>query len=105
MRDHQQDYTAVDAVVLGISPDPVDAIKKFHERYSLNFPLLADADHKIAEEFGVWVKKSFIGKKYWGVSRSTFIIGPHQTIAHVIAKVSPKTHDQTVLEALKKIAV
>jgi peroxiredoxin Q/BCP len=94
----------VDAVVLGVSPDPVKAIKKFYEKQHLNFELLADEDHEVAEAYGVWVEKSMYGKKYMGVQRSTFIIAPDGTVARVFPKVQPKTHDDVVLAALEELA-
>jgi thioredoxin-dependent peroxiredoxin len=86
--------------VIGISPDPVSAIAKFADKYSLEFPLLADSDHAVADAYGTWGEKKMYGKTYFGVSRSTFIIDPEGTIAHVIEKASPKTHDDEVLAAL-----
>ena len=100
IRDRGADYEAAGAVVLGVSPDPVAAVKKFHGKQSLNFTLLADADHAVCEQYGVWVEKSMYGKPFWGASRSTFIIDPDGTVAHVIPKASPKTHDDVVLAAL-----
>jgi peroxiredoxin Q/BCP len=61
VRDHQPDYAGTDAIVLGISPDPVKKVKKFHDKYDLNFPLLADEDHAVADSYGVWVQKSMYG--------------------------------------------
>ena len=104
VRDRAGDYEAADAVVLGVSPDPVEKVRRFHEKHSLGFTLLADEDHAVAESYGVWAEKSMYGKKYWGVQRATFVIGPTGTIAHVIPKVSPKTHDETVLAALEDVA-
>jgi len=86
--------------VLGVSPDPVKAIKKFHDGQGLNFTLLADEDHAVCEAYGVWVEKSMYGRKYWGAQRATFVIGEDGAVAHVIEKVSPKTHDEEVLAAL-----
>jgi thioredoxin-dependent peroxiredoxin len=103
IRDRRAGYDAFGAVVLGVSPDPVARVKRFHEKQSLNFTLLADEDHAVTEQYGAWVEKSMYGKKYWGAQRMTFIIGPAGTIAHVIAKVSPKTHDDDVLDALGDI--
>jgi peroxiredoxin Q/BCP len=100
VRDHSTDYEAAGATVLGISPDPVGAVAKFAEKYSLEFPLLADAEHAVADLYGTWGEKSMYGKKYFGVSRSTFIIDADGTIARVIEKASPRTHDQEVLAAL-----
>lgn len=100
VRDHAPDYRQADAVVLGISPDPVKRVKKFHEKQGLNFRLLADEDHAIAELYGVWVEKSLYGKKYWGAERTTFIIGLDGKIVEVLRKVKPKEHDDLVLAAL-----
>ena len=103
VRDRGAEYEATGATVLGVSPDPVEAVKKFHGGQSLNFTLLADADHAVCELYGVWVEKSMYGRRYWGASRSTFIIDPAGTVATVFAKVSPKTHDDVVLEALRDL--
>jgi peroxiredoxin Q/BCP len=100
IRDHAADYEATGAVVLGVSPDPVAAVKKFHSGQSLNFTLLADEDHAVCERYGVWGERSLYGKKFMGVQRSTFIIGPDGKVARVFPKVSPKTHDEVVLAAL-----
>ena len=102
IRDRFGEYDAAGAVVLGVSPDPVKAIKKFHSKQSLNFALLADEDHALAERYGTWVEKSMYGKKYMGVQRSTFIIGPDGVVQHVIEKASPKTHDDEVLAVLNR---
>ncbi len=102
--DHTDDYAAHDAVVLGVSPDPVKKVKKFHEKFSMTFTLLADEEHAVAEQFGVWAEKSMYGKTYWGNLRATFIIAPDGAIAHVLPKVSPKTHDAEVLAALAELA-
>jgi thioredoxin-dependent peroxiredoxin len=104
VRDHHGDYEAAGARVLGISPDPVKAVKKFHDKQDLNFTLLADSDHAVAEEYGVWVEKSMYGRTYWGAARATFVIDPAGKIAHVIPKASPKTHDDEVLAALRELS-
>ncbi len=101
VRDHLPDYEAAGAVVLGASPDPVAKVKRFHYKQGLNFRLLADEDHSVADAYGVWAEKSMYGKTYWGALRSTFIIDPDGTVVHVIPKVSPKTHDDEVLAALR----
>ncbi len=104
IRDHASEYEAAGVRVLGVSPDPVQLVKKFHGGQSLNFTLLADADHAVCELYGVWAEKSMYGKKYWGALRSTFIIDGEGTIARVFPKVSPKTHDDVVLGALEELA-
>jgi peroxiredoxin Q/BCP len=100
VRDHQADYAAADAVVLGVSPDPVKAVSKFDQKFGLGFPLLADEDHKVAEAYGVWVEKSMYGRKYMGNERTTFVIGPDGTVKQVLRKVKPAEHDELVLAAL-----
>ena len=100
VRDHVADYDAAGATVLGVSPDPVRAVKKFHDKQGLNFTLLADADHAVAEAYGVWVEKSMYGKTYWGNERTTFVIGPDGTVEQVLRKVKPAEHDELVLGSL-----
>jgi peroxiredoxin Q/BCP len=103
IRDHRADYEKAGAVVLGVSPDPIKAVKKFADKQSLNFRLLADEDHSVCDLYGVWAEKSMYGKTYWGAQRSTFIIDAGGTVAHVIPKASPKTHDEAVLKALDEL--
>jgi peroxiredoxin Q/BCP len=100
-RDAIASYRKLDVPVFGVSPDPVEDVIKFAEKFKLNFPLLADADHAVAEKYGVWQERSMYGKKYMGVARTTFIIGPDGKVAHVIEKVKPEGHDQEVLALLK----
>lgn len=102
VRDHGPDYKQAGAVVLGISPDPVAKIKKFVDEYDLNFPLLGDEDHAIAESYGVWVEKSMYGRKYMGNERTTFIVGSDGKVAEVLRKVKPGEHDEKVLAALAR---
>jgi thioredoxin-dependent peroxiredoxin len=90
-------------VVMGASPDPVAKVKRFHDKQELNFKLLADEDHAVVDAYGVWVEKSMYGKTYWGAQRATFIIDPEGTVAHVIPRVSPKTHDEQVLKILSDL--
>jgi len=101
VRDHGPDYEARNAVVLGVSPDPVARVKRFRDKHSLNFTLLADEDHAVCEAYGVWVQKSMYGRTYMGAQRSTFVIDPSGVVAHVIEKAKPKTHDDEVLAALE----
>ena len=100
VRDRSGEYEAAGARVLGISPDPVEDVKKFAGKFDLEFTLLADAEHEVADAYGTWGEKSMYGKKYWGVQRATFLIDPEGKIAKVFPKVSPKTHDDVVLDAL-----
>ena len=89
--------------MLGVSPDPVTDVKRFHGKQSLNFTLLADEDHAVCERYGVWGEKTMYGKTYMGAQRATFIIDGAGAIAHVIPKASPKTHDDEVLAALAEL--
>jgi len=100
VRDHRVDYAAFGATVIGVSPDTVDEVKRFHEKYGLDFPLLADEDHAVADAYGVWVQKSMYGNKYFGNERTTFVIGTDGRVAHVLRKVKPAEHDALVLAAL-----
>ncbi len=104
IRDHRADYEAACARVIGVSPDEVAAVKKFAEKRELDFTLLADSDHSVAEAYGTWVEKTNYGKTYMGVQRATFIIDGDGTIARVFPKVAPKTHDEVVLGALGELA-
>jgi peroxiredoxin Q/BCP len=99
-RDHNDAFAKKDTVIIGISPDPVTAQAKFRKKYTFPFPLLADVEHQVAEAYGVWKEKSMYGKKYMGVERSTFVIGPDGKIAQVYAKVKPEGHAAAVLAEL-----
>jgi thioredoxin-dependent peroxiredoxin len=100
VRDHLPDYERADAVVLGVSPDPVEAVKRFHDKQGLNFTLLADEDHAVAERYGVWVEKSRYGKTSWGVERTTFLLDEDGRVTRVLRRVKPDEHDRLVLDAL-----
>jgi thioredoxin-dependent peroxiredoxin len=104
VRDHRDDYEKAGVRVLGISPDPVGKVKKFHDKEGLNFVLLADEDHAVAERYGVWVAKSMYGRKFLGNERTTFIIDPDGKVAEVLRKVKPAEHDELVLKALARAA-
>jgi peroxiredoxin Q/BCP len=100
VRDHIGDYAEAGAIVLGISPDPVAKVKRFHDKQSLNFALLADEGHHVADAYGVWVEKSMYGKTYFGNERTTFIVNSDGLISEVLRKVKPAAHDEQVLNAL-----
>jgi thioredoxin-dependent peroxiredoxin len=104
IRDHRGDYERSGARGVGVSPDTVTAQKKFAEKYGLDFTLLADESHEVADLYGVWGEKKMYGKTYLGVTRATFLIDPEGKVAKVFPKVSPKTHDEVVLEALGELA-
>ncbi len=103
VRDHRADYAKRGATVLGISPDPVAKVKKFHDKEGLNFALLADEGHEVADAYGVWVEKSMYGKTYMGAERTTFVIDSDGKVAEVLRKVKPAEHDELVLKALEEI--
>ena len=103
IRDHKGDYEAAGAVVLGVSPDEPSKLSRFADKHGLKFTLLADADHGVAEAYGVWVEKSMYGRRYFGNQRATFVIDEDGVVRHVIPKASPKTHDAAVLEALASL--
>ncbi len=96
-RDAIASYKKINAAVFGISPDPLKDVDKFAKKFDLNFPLLADEDHAIAEKYGTWQEKSMYGKAYMGVARTTFIVDKDGKVAHVFEKVKPEGHDQEVL--------
>ena len=100
LRDSLERIEERDAVVLGVSPDPVEMHAKFRAKHDLNFPLLADEDHAVAEAYGVWKEKSMYGRSYMGIERSTFIIAPDGTVAHAWRGVKAKGHADRVLDAI-----
>lgn len=100
IRDRASEYEAANAVVLGLSPDKPEALRKFADKYGLAFTLLGDPDHKTAEDYGVWVEKKNYGKTYMGIQRSTFLVGPDGKIEWIKRNVKPALHDELVLGAL-----
>jgi thioredoxin-dependent peroxiredoxin len=104
VRDHLPNYAEAGAVVIGVSPDPVRAVKKFAAKQSLDFTLLADEDHAVCERYGVWAEKSMYGRTFWGTTRTTFVIDGDGVVRHVIPKASPRTHDDEVLGVLERLA-
>ncbi|HTR33048.1 MAG TPA: thioredoxin-dependent thiol peroxidase [Gaiellaceae bacterium] len=101
VRDAWGEFERAGAVVLGVSPDSVASHVKFKERYGLPFRLLADSDHAVADEYGVWGEKKFMGRTFMGVSRSTFVIAEDGTLKRVMHDVKPDTHADQVLETLR----
>ena len=100
IRDAWGEFERAGAVVLGVSPDDESSHVKFKEKYDLPFTLLADTDHKTADEYGVWVEKNYGGKTYMGVERSTFVIDADGNVAKELRRVKPDTHADDVLAAL-----
>ena len=100
IRDHRADYERLGARVLGVSPDPVSKVARFAGRYELDFTLLADAEHEVAEAYGVWAEKSMYGRTYLGNLRATFVIDRDGRIARVFEKVKPENHAAEVADAV-----
>ena len=100
IRDAWGEFSQRGAVVLGVSPDSETSHVKFKQKYGLPFTLLADPDHKVADDYGVWAEKSYAGRTYWGVERSTFVIDADGSVASVMRRVKPDTHTEQVLAAL-----
>lgn len=100
LRDNFGRVTDAGIDVFGVSPDSVKSHQKFRAKYDLPYPLLADADHHVADAYGVWVDKTYMGRSYQGVERSSFIIGADGRIEHVLERVKPMEHVDLVLEAL-----
>ncbi len=101
LRDSLPRFEGVDAVVLGVSPDSVASHRKFRDKYGLNFPLLADGDHAVAEAYGVWAEKSMYGRRYMGIERSTFLIGEDGKVLEAWRKVKAEGHAELVMGALE----
>jgi peroxiredoxin Q/BCP len=101
IRDTRTDFDALDTVVLGVSPDAPAKLQKFIDKHDLNFDLLADEDHAIAEKYGVWGLKKFMGREFMGIQRTSFLIDKDGRLKHILNKVNTKTHDQEVLGILR----
>ncbi len=100
IRDAYGEFERAGAVVLGVSPDSVARHVQFREKYGLPFTLLADTEHEVAERYGVWGEKKYMGRTYMGIDRSTFVIAPDGTVAKAMRGVKPETHADDVLAAL-----
>jgi peroxiredoxin Q/BCP len=100
IRDAYGEFERAGAVVLGVSPDGEASHAKFRDKYGLPFSLLADTDHAVSEAYGVWGEKTYMGRTYLGVSRSTFVIGADGVVQKAMANVKPATHADDVLAAL-----
>ncbi|MEO0436527.1 MAG: thioredoxin-dependent thiol peroxidase [Pseudomonadota bacterium] len=105
LRDSRKAYEKRGVVVLGVSPDPVARLHKFIDKEGLNFTLLSDEDHLVAEKYGAWGLKKFMGKEYMGILRTSFIIGRDGRLKHVIDKVKTKTHHDDVLSLLDDLSI
>lgn len=102
-RDQKAKLEKAGSVVLGVSADSAESHAKFRDKYDLNFPLLVDADHKVAEKYGAWREKNMYGKKSMGIQRSTFLIDPAGKVAKLWKRVKVDGHDQQVLDALAQL--
>lgn len=102
-RDQQSELARQGAVVLGVSPDDLESHGRFRRKFQLNFPLLADTDHRVAEQYGAWREKVRYGKRAMGIQRSTFLIDPKGTVRKVWRQVKVEGHDKEVLEALESL--
>jgi peroxiredoxin Q/BCP len=103
-RDRKNDLATAGAVLLGVSPDDVKSHGKFRDKHSLNFPLLADPGHQVADLYGAWREKNMYGKKFMGIQRSTFLIDRDGKIAKVWKSVKVDGHDQQVIDALAALS-
>lgn len=103
IRDTNQQYAELDTVVLGISPDAFPRLAKFRDKHDLNFTLLSDEDHGVAEAYGVWALKKFMGREFMGVVRSTFIIDKQGRVAHCLEKFKTNNHHDVLLDALRAL--
>jgi peroxiredoxin Q/BCP len=101
IRDAYSEFAQAGAVVLGVSPDDERSHLKFREKFDLPFSLLADEEHRVAEEYGVWAEKKFVGRTYMGIERSTFVIGEDGNVKKIMRKVKPATHADDVLATLR----
>lgn len=103
IRDNKDAFAKANTVVLGISPDATKRLTNFTTKQELNFPLLSDEDNSIAESYGVWALKKFMGKEYIGIHRVTFIIDEEGILRHVMAKVKTKSHHDNVLDVINNL--
>lgn len=103
IRDSMNDLKEKNIQVLGLSCDSIESHKKFAEKYELNFPLLADVDKQVVNDYGVWVEKSMYGKKYMGIQRDSFLISPDGKIVKHYEKVKPEMHVAEVLNDMKEL--
>ncbi len=102
-RDQKAAFTKLGATVLGVSTDSLESHSKFRAKHKLNFPLLADVDHKVAEKYGAWREKNMYGKKSMGIQRSTYLIDAEGKVARVWKKVRVEGHDEEVIAAVKEL--
>ena len=102
IRDYKKEFSKVKTEVFALSPDQPEKLSRFEEKQDLNFTLLSDPDHKVADKYGAWGPKKFMGKEYDGILRTTFILNKEGRLVHVMDKVKTKTHHDDVLEYIKE---
>ena len=103
LRDSKKELAELGAVALGLSPDPVSRLKKFENKEDLNFRLLSDEGHEIADKYGIWGLKKFMGREFMGIIRTTFVIDNKGKLIHIMDKVRTKTHHDDVIKILKAL--
>ena len=101
LRDSKKELAELGAVALGLSPDPASRLKKFENKEDLNFRLLSDEGHEIADKYGIWGLKKFMGREFMGIIRTTFVIDNKGKLIHIMDKVRTKTHHDDVVKILK----
>ena len=102
IRDYKKEFSKVKTEILALSPDMPDKLSRFEEKQGLNFTLLSDPEHKVADKYGAWGPKKFMGKEYDGILRTTFILNKEGRLVHVMDKVKTKTHHDDVLSYIKE---
>ena len=102
IRDTKKEWQKRDTVVFGVSPDPVEKLQKFIDKQDLNFDLLSDEDHAIADKYGVWGLKKFMGKEFMGIIRTTFVIDKESRVAAILDNFKTGNHHQELIELLDK---
>lgn len=105
LRDSQSELIALETVVLGVSPDAVSRLGKFIEKQELNFTLLSDEDHAVAEKYGAWGLKKFMGREFMGILRTTFVIGKDGRLKHVMNTVKTKSHHDDVIAIIRELGL
>jgi len=103
LRDSRKELAELGAVALGLSPDPASRLKKFENKEDLNFRLLSDEGHEIADKYGIWGLKKFMGREFMGIIRTTFVIDNKGKLIHIMDKVRTKTHHDDVIKILKAL--
>lgn len=103
IRDHHSEFARRDTVVLAVSPDPVERLQRFADKQTLNFCLLSDADHAVADSYGCWGLKKFMGREFMGLLRTSFLIGKDGRLKAVVDKVKTKTHHDDMLSLIDQL--